>query len=288
MELCIRNIPSDFGAQKEELLSKADRIEVLITGSSHAQVGLIPDQFTLYTYDIAFGSQALYFDKRITEKYLPYLTQLKYVIISLEYTSLYTEHEENRDFFYKYYYDIRFKDRTFYKEYFLQSFFVYDLRQTLRLIVDNLLPSEPGNSENESWNAPLNYDYENKVLSMEKCKIRGDVFNRIIGEWKGGDTILNDSESFIVFLQSNNITPILINFPCSPNLRSFQDEKIVNENERKARYLTEKYDIVYLNYWDDDSFVYSDYCDPDHLNVHGAEKLTQRVNAIIMDLEMRK
>jgi hypothetical protein len=287
-ELYIRSIPTEFGNQKEDLLSKADSIEILITGSSHARRGLIQDQFNLYTYDIAFGSQTIYFDRRIIEKYLGQLTQLKYVIISLEYTSLYTEHEENRDFFYHYYYGINYRNRTFYKEYFLQSFFVYDPRLTVHLIAENLLSSQQEKQENEPWFASPGYDYETQVLSVAKCETRGNVFNRIIKDWKGGDAILNDLESFIVLLQSKNITPILLNFPCSPLLRSFQDEKIVRKNNQVANYLSYKYNIMYLDYWDDDRFVYTDYYDPDHLNMFGAEKLTKQVNAIIMKMEMQK
>jgi hypothetical protein len=285
-ELYIRNRPTDFGAKQIQLLNEADSIEVLITGSSHAMNGLIPSQFTLFTFNLAFGSQTLYFDRRITENYLSRLTKLKYVLISFEYTSLYTEHEKNRDFFYSHYYHINYRDRTFYKENLLQSFFVYDLRQTFNLLIDDLSLLKPDQVE-DPWVASSDFNYEQAVLSEEKSRKRSDVYQRIINEWQGGDTILNDLEAFIVSLQSKNITPILINFPCSPTLKTFHDEKILKENKRIADYLTKKYSILYLDYWNDD-FTYKDYFNPDHLNVHGAEKLTRKVDEVIMRIEMQK
>ncbi|MDR0798379.1 MAG: hypothetical protein LBN18_01260 [Dysgonamonadaceae bacterium] len=279
-EIYLRQRPSNFKDKKEQFLEKTGSIEILITGSSHAQNGLIADQFTLPAYNLAFGSQSLYFDKRITEQYLPQMPRLKYVLIALEYMSLYSEHDENRDFFYHAYYGIDFPGRSFWKESLSQTFFVYDPRETVHLIVDDW---KPAGKSVDPWTAPDHFDYEKEVLSPEKNRTRAEVFQRVIEAWQGDDRVLKDLESFIADLQAHNVTPILINFPCPPTLRSLHDPKILAANQQAIDYLTTKYNILYLDYWDDDSFTTFDYFDPDHLNVHGAEKLSLKVNKAIMD-----
>jgi hypothetical protein len=281
-ELYLRFRPSGFAQKKEQLVNNVDSIEVLIVGSSHAMHGIIPEQLTLNAQNIAYGSQTIYFDKRIIEKYLPRLKKLKYVVLDLDYSSLYIDHAENRDFFYKYYYDIDFKDRKFYKEFFLQSFFVYSLKQTVRLLEDDIWGKE-AEIARKKWLG--SEEYQEDVCSFEKNKSRSQAFNNDIDNYKGGSDVLKDLESLIVTLESKHITPIVLTYPVYPVMRTFYYKKVLEENKQISDYLVQKYGVIQLDYEDDDSFIVSDYYDCDHLNKLGAEKLTQRLDLVIMTFE---
>ena len=271
---------------REQLLENADSIEILILGNSHTTAGINPHLFTLYAQSMAFGSQSLYFDRRITEKYLPILPNLKYVFISFDYFSLYSEHEESRDFFYKYYYDIDYKNRKFGKEYFLQSFFVYSPKKTLELMWQQLFPPEGESAvqKGKGWHGWNGHDYE-QVASVDWCRGKAAIFNKTIDSYEGGDAIFQDLESLIITLKSRGITPILITCPNYSTLRSFFRKEILDENKRKADYLVHKHGVLLLDYFEDDSFTYLDYADCDHLNLSGAEKLTTRIDSLIMEME---
>jgi hypothetical protein len=281
-ELYVRFRPSGFAQKKEQLLDNAENMEVLIVGSSHAMHGIIPEQLTLNAQNIAYGSQTIYFDKRIIEKYLPRLKKLKYVVLDLDYSSLYIDHAENRDFFYKYYYDIDFKDRKFFKEFFLQSFFVYSPKQTVRLLKDDIWGNE-ADIAGKKWLG--SEEYQEDVSSLEKNKGRAQTFNNDIDNYKGGNEILKDLESLIAILKSKHITPIVLSYPVYPVMRTFYYKKVLEKNKQINDYLVQKYGVIYLDYGDDDSFIISDYYDCDHLNKPGADKLTQRLDSVIMTLE---
>lgn len=278
-EIYVRTMPSQYKQKRDQLIANGDSIKILVLGSSHAMDGIDPNQFTLYAHNMAFGGQSLYFDRKIAEKYLPDLPQLKYVILSLECNSLYYDHDEGRDFFYKYYYDLDYKDRKFYKESVLQSFFVYTPEQTLSLLLNNR-QSEVA----KGWGSKVGRN-DVVVTSVEKNKLRAKGFNMSAENWKGGDSVLNDLEALISFLQSHKITPILITFPNYSLMRSFLDPSLVERTRSVGNELSQKYQIPYLDYFDDDSFTVADYFNCDHLNAAGAAKLSRKINAVIMDME---
>lgn len=281
-EFYVRNRPSVFREKKEQLINNADSVEVLIVGNSHAMNGINSDLFTMYAHNIAFGSQSIYFDRRITEKYLPILKNLKYVLISLDYFTLYVDHEENRDFFYKYYYDIDYEDRKFFKEFLLQSFFVYSPQQTFSLFLEDL--SIKPEAVVKGWSGNYKSDY-NAVTSPEECEIRANTFNKRIDTYEGGDAILKDLESFIENLKAQNITPILVTCPVYSTLRPYFYKDVLERNEMISDYLTQKYGITHLYYEDDDNYEVSDYYNCDHLNAAGAEKLVPKLDSAIIDIE---
>ena len=278
-EIYVRNMPSQYKQKRDQLIANADSIEVLILGSSHAMDGVDPNQFALYAHNLAFGGQSIYFDRKLTEKYLPDLPRLKYVLLNLEYNSLYYDHDEGRDFFYKYYYDINYKDRKFYKESFSQFLFVYTPEQTLSLLFRNRQDTLVKGWVNRAGRN------DEKVTSVESNKLRAKGFNATFKTWKGKDSALNDLEALINLLQSKNITPILITYPIYSSIRSFLDPSVIERNKSIANALSQKYQIPYLDYFADDSFTVADYFNCDHLNAQGAAKLSKKINAVIMDRE---
>ena len=280
-EIYVRNMPSAYRQKRDQLIANADSIEILILGSSHAMDGLDPDQFMLYAHNLAFGGQSIYFDHKLAEKYLPDLPRLKYVLLTLDFNSLYYDHDESRDFFYKYYYGLNYKNRKFYKESLLQSFFVYTPEQTFSLMLNNSKD-------------PLIKGWKNKagennevVASLEKNELRAKEFETTVKNWKDGDSVLDDLESLISLLQSHKITPILITFPNYSLLRSFLDTSVVERNRSIGKTLSRKYQIPYLDYFEEDDFTISDYFNCDHLNEQGAIKLSRKIDEIIMDLETK-
>jgi hypothetical protein len=272
--------------KKEFLLNNIDSIEVLIVGNSHAMHGVVPENLSLPACNIAYASQAIYFDKRIVEKYLPQMKKLKYVVINFDYFTLYVEHVENRDFFYKYYYDIDYKDRKFYKEFISQFLFVYSPQPTFEMLFTDL--SGRGKELVEKKWAGTVENLEEIITSVEDNKKRAMQFNELLTDTTARINVFADLEDFVKMLKSKNITTIFINYPVNPALRVYYKDDVLQDNKSVADYFVEKYGVIYLDYEADDSFLISDYYDPDHLNYPGAIKLTARLDSLIMQIENNK
>jgi lysophospholipase L1-like esterase len=164
----------------------------------------------------------------------------------------------------------------------LQSFFVYTPEQTLSLLLNRkeiVLVKGWANSAGRNDEA---------VTSLEKNKLRVKGFDHTVKTWEGGDSVLIDLEALINLLQSHKVTPILITFPNYSLMRSFLYPSLVERNRNVGRELSQKYQIPYLDYFDDESFTVEDYFNCDHLNAQGAAKLSEKINAVIMDMELKK
>ena len=89
LEVYLRKTQNVYEQKAQQLVENAAKINVLILGNSHANYGVDPSQFNLFAFNAAQLSQSIYFDKRITLKYINQLKKLKYVFISVDFHSLY-------------------------------------------------------------------------------------------------------------------------------------------------------------------------------------------------------
>jgi len=110
-EIYLRNINTVYSKKLSGLLNNADSIKILIVGNSHACYGVSPSQFYMNTFNIAQSNQSIYFDKRITLKYIDKLVNLKYVLISVDFHSFYFSSQGIRDAWSYYSYHIDYKDQ---------------------------------------------------------------------------------------------------------------------------------------------------------------------------------
>ena len=87
--------------------------------------------------NLAFGSQTILYDKQLILKYIGILKNLKYVIISLDYPSLYWGFSKDRDFFYYHYYGINIRNKSYFKENFSYFFYVYSPKTSVEILMNN-------------------------------------------------------------------------------------------------------------------------------------------------------
>jgi hypothetical protein len=88
-ELLLRNIPNDYSYKKSYLDEKSNIIEVLFLGSSHVYHGINPEYSKFKSFNAAHVSQSLDFDLAILEKYENNWSNLKYIVIPIDYFSMY-------------------------------------------------------------------------------------------------------------------------------------------------------------------------------------------------------
>jgi hypothetical protein len=291
-ELFLRHVPTSYKIKKAQLTASSWNIELLILGNSHATYGLDPRQFSLNAFNIASVNQSLYFDKRITLKYLDELPRLKYVLISVDYHSLYFSDEGFRDTWSYYGYGIDYKHSLpiatrlsylyGYKGALSLEFMKRSFQKKYKII----------RSVDVDFDLDLDHPYEKgfvgKVngpyLAEKDMRDRAAFFNDIVHSSDERESVIADLENFIDTLKGRNITPILITLPCYGPYRAYLDKKVVEQNTIDIQAICSKEQVRYWDYFTmplDSNYFYNS----DHVNEKGAKTVTTDVNRRIEELE---
>ncbi|HEV2353305.1 MAG TPA: hypothetical protein VGR89_03635 [Puia sp.] len=214
-EIFLRAVPTSYRIKDEQLNADASHIEVLILGNSHATYGLDPRVFSLDAFNIASVNQSLYFDKRIMLKYLGRLTNLKYVLVSVDYHSLYYSDEGARNVWSYYGYGIDYKNRI---SAAVRHCYLYGYEGPLAL---EFLKRPFENKYRRIRSVDVDYDldlrqpykkgYVGKIggpfLSKDQNRERADYFNKIVHTSREHDSILADLEGLIDTLKKKISPP---------------------------------------------------------------------------------
>ncbi len=280
IEFSLRNIDSIYELKRNGIITQSDSIEILIMGNSHANDGINPTCFRLNAYSLANATQSLLYDKELLLKYLPKLKNLKYVIFSIDYPSLYWGFIEERDFFYYNYFGINIRNKSYLKENLSFFFYVYSPLTSIKLLYSNTFI----NKKNKMINGWTGYDFTNyNTLTREYAVKRVENFNNDIKNSKEHNYICKEFESLIIYLLDRNITPILITPPCHKYLTECLDSNIQKINSDYIQYLTQKYNLKYLNSEADTAFKSNHFVNVDHLNKIGAEKYTKMLDRLLFE-----
>jgi len=291
-ELYLRHVPTSYKIKQTQLTANAGDIQLLILGNSHATYGLDPSQFSLYAFNLASVNQSLYFDKRITLKYINELPKLKYVLISMDYHSLYFSDEGVRDTWSYYGYGINYKDSLSvatrlsylygYKGVFALEFMKRSFQKEYKII----------RSVDVDFDMDLDHPYtkgyigkvKGPYLAEEDNRLRAEYFNDMVRTSNERESVIADLEDFIDTLKKRNITPILVTLPCYGPYRAYLDKKIMEQNTIDIQAICSKEQIRYWDYFTmplDSIYFYNS----DHLNEKGAAIVTKDVNRRIEELE---
>jgi hypothetical protein len=266
--------------KQTKLAENSDAVELLILGNSHAGDGLAPTPFDLHAFNTAQGFQSLYFDIAITKKYLAKMTRLKYVLISIDYHSLYIPHDPSRDFMYSYYYDIDYPGTGSFKSNISLLFYGYGIKNGLSMILER--PHELV----KGWTGFKTTNYAE--LTREAGKRRVGLFNDMIkNDMHNRSEILKQLNAFIFLLKSKNIAPVLFTLPCHKYYTEYLDATIVAQNHEDIKTLCNRYNIEYFNFLYEklpDDYFYN----VDHLNEKGAWAFGNIINDSISMLKARK
>jgi hypothetical protein len=292
VEIYLRHISTSYTVKTQGLISSSDSVELLILGNSHAAFGIDPGQFELYSYNLAQVNQSLYFDKRLTLKHLDKLKNLKFVIITLDFHSLYFSSQGSRDFWSYYENGIEYKNLAFLSKHL--RIMGYGLKIGINLIRKDLskkykkikaVDVEKG----VNLTAPISkgwFSYEGThrgLMTPANYKSRAEAFNNVTKESREKNEVIKDLEDFICILKEKNITPILVTIPCYGPYRVFLDRNTLRENELDILKLSRKHELNYWNYFDL-PMSEADYYNCDHLNSKGAATFSKTLSLRVENL----
>ncbi|PDS26647.1 hypothetical protein [Flavobacterium branchiophilum] len=287
-EIKVRNVRSILGEKSHEIEQYRFEIETLILGTSHEYEGISPQYMKTSAYNLACGDQSLLYDKALLEQYQAKLNNLKFVIIGLDYPSLYWGYRDDRAFFYYHNYGINLRNKNFWKEDMSHLLYVYSPKNAFKLI------TEKTNKENviafKGWETAITQ--QPQVLTDAAGLERVQFFreNYITESIKSREhfMVCKKLEEMIMFCKRKKITPILVTTPCDETFTKHLEQRIVQKDAAFISKLIKKYQLIHLNYLTDKRFQKTDYIDIDHLNQFGAKKLSVSIDSVIQKLKNKK
>jgi hypothetical protein len=285
LEIFLRTMGTSYKIKEQQLLQSHKNIQVLILGNSHAAYGIDPAKFSNPAFNLAQVSQSLYYDRRITEKYIDEMKKLKYVLISIDFHSLYFSDEGYRNMWTYYGYGVNPEWKVpvlpwcSYAIGYQPKFSIEFLKRFFSGKYANFkaLDVETG----VDLSRPIRngfFAYKDSTdLQESSLKKRAEEFNQIVRHKEERISAIKDLETFITNLQARGITPILVTLPCYGPYRELLDKNVQAQNEIDIRYLSEKYKIGHWDYFALD--LQPDYFfNCDHLNGKGAAYVSSLLN----------
>ncbi|MEI6754881.1 MAG: D-alanyl-lipoteichoic acid biosynthesis protein DltD [Paludibacter sp.] len=292
MDSWLRNVDSLY-KEKFQGIQRAKDTQILILGNSHANYGVDPGSFSLPAYNLANPNQSLYFDKRLVQKLLPSLPKLKYVLISIDYHSLYFSSQGIRDVWSYYANGIAYKNRNYYLENISPFLFGYTPGVSISMLKKQLLKNihnkdhkliqfevqEGVNLTDNIVNGYLGFEgVDEKSFNPGYYSERIAGFNQKIKNSTERLEIIQDLTEFLSVLKSRNIIPVFFSTPVYVEFYKYADKHTLLQNKKDINAICRKLQLQYFDYSDGSLFNKSDFYDCDHLNKQGARTFSRIVN----------
>lgn len=283
IEILLRLIPNDYKLKGDFLNNNSNEIEVLIMGSSHAYRGFNPEKIEVKSFNAANISQSLDLDYEIFKKNLENLKNLKYVILTISYHTLFTSLQTSKESW-------RLKNYALYQN--IYAFFkLKDISELTSntfkinckrlwnyyyLGINNQLVE--GNGYGKFDTVQIENINQNVILAVERHTKDLKNLETLEIEEKNKQ-ILND---FASLCKDNKIKVILITPPFHGLYKDKLNSLQLNNTINFCQEMEERYNNVsYHNFIEDIDFVNLDFKNADHLNDNGATKLSLKINTIL-------
>ena len=272
---------SDF--KKNYLDKNASQVEILVLGSSHSYYDVNPAYFHLNGFNAANVSQTLSYDYAIFEKYINHWNNLKFIILPIDDFTLYSDLEKNLESWriknYEIYYDIHLSDNLTYKSEILSNkLIVNDYRVYHHFIKHdtNIACSILGWGLDDTTKSNSDLTVSGITAAKRHTILNDEFFSRNV-------QILT---KLIKAANAKNIRVILYTSPAYATYTKYASKNQMASTIDVAEHFSKKYpNVNYYNWFNDTSFVASDFYDADHFNEIGAKKFSLKLDCLIKRLK---
>lgn len=275
IEYQLKNIPNSYTIKRNCLEENLSAIKVINLGTSQAHYGINPSIIDEQSCNLANSNQDLYFDNQILAQYVDTLPNLQLVILPISYFSLefkLADSDESwRKFFYYHFLDIKLADADLFDIKKYSYLALYSPKQTLEFMQQNFNISLIDHNTPNGW-----FKVGGKINNeVDKGKQRA-ALNTAQMNKKYLDENIKTLESSIQLLQQKNIKVVLVTLPVNKTYSENIDTNKYKKMTTMVDFISKKYDIAYLSYFNNNYFTEDDFYDnSDHLNSNGAIKFTK-------------
>lgn len=249
---------------QDNMINKKESINTFCSGSSHAQMSFIDDENSI---NFGNGSQDLYYQWKLYEKYNSFFPNLKNIIIFYDIFSPGNDMQKGpfylRTALYNLLFNIPYKDKNLALESGTIDF--------ERKIQKEYLPIVKELSQGIDHSYPVLYTPSPKYTKDQ------------LKDFANGQIKLNKKDNYMHKYLKNilnlakklNHDVFIIVAPYQENFRKLFPKKEIMFKE--LNYIAKIYSVKVLNLWDDPDFIDEDFRNIDHLNRQGAVKLTNKI-----------
>lgn len=283
MELFLRNIPNDYSYKKNYLDQHSNQIETLFLGSSHAFYAVNPVFIHSNSFNVAHIAQSIDYDIEILKKYINQSEKLQFIVVPIDYFTLYNRLETGVESWriknYNIYYGLKRSSGIVENSEILNGKWSENttrLYKFLRKRKSEISSNKLGWGTNNNSKNVRDFIATAKAAAKRHAKKDKSFFNENVA-------IVNE---IIALAKAKNAKVI---FYTSPAYKTYTSQ--LNRVQLQTTYRTIK-KIVNLNtsasYYDflcDSSFTKKDFYDADHLNEIGAEKFSRKMDSIISNFK---
>ncbi len=284
MEVLLRNIPNDYLYKSEYLDEHSPEIETLILGSSHSYRGLNPEYFASNTFNAGYVTQTFNFDYEILKKYQGSFNNLKTIILPISYHSFYAKLESGgpgeswRIKNYVIYCGMdtmgsfvdRFEVLAIHPKVNVKRLGSYYIKGTQQLTCTKLGWGKRNDSKNGK-----------DLVEAGKITAKRHTRSNIYSE-KFNDIFIDNKlilDSIVKWCRKQNINILLLTLPAFETYRqNISPEQYDVTIEAANKFASEYNNCIYLNLFNDTSFIAKDFYDADHLSETGAKKLSKLID----------
>ncbi|MCM1108816.1 MAG: hypothetical protein NC388_07150 [Clostridium sp.] len=280
-EWAYRKLDNSYSLKDRGMKIHGDSIEILILGNSHTFFGLDPAYFSRPAFNAANVSQDFRHNHFIFFRYTTRMPRLRTVIIPLSFSSLWELLEREGDSWRMRKYAIYMHDTSvpwnkpeWHFEFMsVGNHSLWDALKGKDLLQCTPCGAHTGNRMEdrdpdwqETWTGPVGR--HSHFLKKDRQTLT-DIESRN----------RRYLEEVITSCQKRNIEVLLITTPTWHTYYEHLNRPQYEAMQAYARQLTEQHGIRYLNLMRDNRFTEDDFFDTDHLNEHGAAKLSRLINA---------
>ena len=284
LELFYRNVPNNYSYKYKNVVKSKDNIELLLLGNSHVLYGLNPNYFEQKTFNLSNISQTLYFDKLLFDSYHSQFTNLKTVVISVEYTSLFQVDDSGEDIWRKYYYhhfmdlDVPTVSNLSSKTY--SASLINSFQTSVRHI--NTYFTNGTILDVDSTGFGYNYDKKDRILISS---VANSIINKHENQVDDISENVKKIEDIIQICKQKKYNVVLLSMPVSKDYSSGINQSKKQLVFKTLKSLANKNDhVFYLNLFEDNRFSNNDFYDADHLHSDGAVKCSKIVSEFVSNL----
>ena len=283
MELVLRNIPNDYSYKRNYLDQNSNQIETLFLGSSHSLYAVNPEYLNSNSFNAAHVAQSLDYDVEILKKYANQMDKLKYIIVPIDYFSLYNRLETGVEYW-------RIKNYTIYYGFDKSSGFVENLEllngkwseNSFRVYKYLWKKKSEISCNQRGWGTNYNSKNKQDLFVTAKAAAKRHAKKSI----SFFDENVKIVDEIISIAKSKNVKVI---FYTCPAYKTYVSQ--LNQEQLQKTILTIKgiqnlnTNVFYYNFLNDAKFTAKDFYDADHLNEIGAEKFSKKMDSIIINLK---
>ena len=258
---------------KLELVKKHSDTEMIFVGNSHGRNAFLPEQFDQKALNLCIGGSTPFYNAALVERVIEDLPNLKYIVYNLSYQSLYydldslPDNKKKYEFFHYLGADCGVNKYT-------QDYFSLVTTIGLAKSIDNIL--RDFTSQTEDWIKTHGFKWEEEKIDVsnveQSSKNRINAHHHLMSAQKL-EFNLNQLANTEKIAAENSVKVIYVILPVLEEYDALMKPPFIEFRNEIKKY-TQGDESAFYDMTRIPKLDITDFADPDHVNVHGARKIS--------------